>query len=813
MEDEVVVDRNCGGFSCTSYAPPYLRISKFNPVPAHIFKCTSMLFCGSKYLLYSPEPAHPYCDNKSQVLTVGAEFMPTGLLRNNWTDEPMKDEDMPVKELHCHLQKKREIRTKQQKINAKKLGFESWKEKQRKSLRQFCSRMSGFLQYLTLWRRTLETIGGHFGTGIQSYFSFLRFLVLMNVVTFLLIGGFIVIPSILFSELNLGHKFLTSNSSDVCFEYSSYPQGLERFYIFIMDILMGTGFMEFTYMFYGYYKNTSVNLLDFSYNIPLAYLVTTMAYFLLSLVWTVVRSVQGFKQSLVAEDSSMSSYTDKVFSGWDFCIKDKKVIKLKQKSILYELKVDLEEAKMRCQQAQHTMAQRARIYTPRIFLNILVVALIGGAFYCIYRSTSESQKLLEHDKVKGNFILELLVGYLPSIVITAANFILPMFFNITIKWEKYTFSTEVRFTLIRCVFLRLASLGMLLYSLWDNITCSGNKESEKCKCGYNYEDNHCWETRVGREMYKLLIFDFLTVLVMIMLVDFPRKMMVDHCSCKPIQLWGQQEFLVPQFVLDIIYGQTVCWIGTFFCPLLPLLNTVKYFIIFYVKKLTLFNNCQPASRTFRASSANFFFLLVLLLGLAMSWVPILYSIFSITPSKACGPFRNQQYIWETIPTAVDSLAEVAKNFFWFVGSQAFVVPLFFFSCILMFYLMALGSSYGKVVRMLKDQLQMERNRKIFLNQVYHQIDQEENGGRLRTDLPQFSVNRATWPGMDGRPGSRGQRQGQRSEVRRRVHPHLNHTSDQTSLQMPDHLCVNTHRWLFKILVGYRSSAPGVVHEH
>ncbi|KAM5132164.1 voltage-gated chloride channel TMC4 [Mantella aurantiaca] len=663
----------------------------------------------------SSESALCYNDSESQVWTEGATSIREGVLRNNWTDESIQDEDKPVKELYCHMQKKREIRRHHQRNNEKKERWASWKEEQRIRLRKFFHRLSGVLQYLTLWRRTLESIGGHFGTGIQSYFSFLRFLVLMNLVTFLLIGGFIVIPNILFNELDLGHTFLTSNSSDVCFEYSPYPQGLERFYQYIMDILMGTGFMEFTYMFYGYYKNTSVNLDAFSYNIPLAYLLTTLVYFLLSLVWTVVRSVQGFKQSLVAEDSSMTSYTDKVFSGWDFCIKDEKIIKLKQRSILYELKVDLEEDKIRQQRAHHTIAQRAGIYTPRIILNILVAALIGGAFYCIHRSTLESQNLLEHEKVKGNAILELLVGYLPSIVITAANFILPMFFNITIKWEKYTLSTEIRFTLIRCVFLRLASLGMLLYSLWDNITCGGDKENEKCKCGYNYEENHCWETRVGQEMYKLLIFDFLTVLVMIMLVDFPRKMMVDHCSCKLIQLWGQQEFLVPPFVLDIIYGQTICWIGTFFCPLLPLLNTVKYFIIFYMKKITLFTNCRPADKTFRASSANFFFLLVLLLGLAMSWVPVLYSIFSMTPSKACGPFRNQDFIWEAIPTAVNFLPEVAKNFFLFAGSQAFVVPLFILSCIVMFYLMALGNSYKNLVSMLKDQLQMERNRKIFLN--------------------------------------------------------------------------------------------------
>ncbi|KAM4703066.1 voltage-gated chloride channel TMC4 [Rhinophrynus dorsalis] len=634
----------------------------------------------------------------------------------NMADGSLEEKDRPLKELCCSMQRKREIRIKQEKMIMKKTGWESWKQDQQKSMRQFKSNTSEALRYLTLWKSTLQTIEGQFGTGIQSYFSFLRFLVLMNFVTFLLVGGFIVIPNIVFQELNLGQNI--SNVSGNCLDYNPNPQGLQRYYTFIMDILMGTRFMELTYMFYGLYKNTSVSLSAFSYNIPLAYLTTTLFYFLISLVWTVFRSVKGFRQSLINENTELSSYTNKIFSGWDFCIKDPRIIELKQKSIRYELQVDLEEERMKRKHAQRTTSQRAGIYILRIFINLIIICLIGAAFYCIYLSTVNSPVLLALDQVKGNFILELLVGYLTSIVITAANFVLPIIFGILIKWEKYMLSWEVRLTLIRCVFLRLASLGMLLYSLWDKITCSGKSEDSNCKdCGYNVDQYKCWETSIGQEMYKLLIFDFLTVLVVILLVDFPRKMMVDHCSCKPIQFWGQQEFLVPQYVLDIIYGQTVCWIGTFFCPLLPLLNTVKYIIIFYMKRLTLFANCRPADRTFRASSANFFFMLVLLLGLAISWVPVLYTIFLMKPSKACGPFRGQSSIWDTISTSVHVLPKAADEFFTFIGSQAFAVPLFCVSCILMFYLIALASSYDKLVNMLKDQLQMERNRKTFLYQV------------------------------------------------------------------------------------------------
>lgn len=52
-----------------------------------------------------------------------------------------------------------------------------------------------------------------------------------------------------------------------------------------------------------------------------------------------------------------------------------------------------------------------------------------------------------------------------------------------------------------------------------------------------------------------------------------------------MQCWGQQEFAIPDNVLGIVYGQTICWIGAFFSPLLPAIATVKFIIIFYVKEV------------------------------------------------------------------------------------------------------------------------------------------------------------------------------------------------------------------------------------
>lgn len=70
------------------------------------------------------------------------------------------------------------------------------------------------------------------------------------------------------------------------------------------------------------------------------------------------------------------------------------------------------------------------------------------------------------------------------------------------------------------------------------------------------------------------------------IVLFVSRLLVTYCSSwKLVQCWGQQEFAIPDNVLGIVYGQTICWIGAFFSPLLPAIATLKLIIIFYVKEV------------------------------------------------------------------------------------------------------------------------------------------------------------------------------------------------------------------------------------
>ncbi|CAN8191819.1 unnamed protein product [Coccothraustes coccothraustes] len=592
--------------------------------------------------------------------------------------------------------------------------WEKWRRTSRKSLTKALSEVKGLSSYLVLWRQDIHSIEGKFGAGIQSYFSFLRFLVLLNFISFILMFSFVTLPTMIskYGLFNSTIAYISPKNTDICTIYKpSGNKGLVYFYTYLKDVLSGTGFLEVTSLFYGYYSIDAVWIDIMRYNLPLAYLLAILAYLALCFIWIIIRSVEGFKQNLVHEADPFQSYCNKVFAGWDFCITDPSAARLKRHSLRHELQMDLQEEKLKQKIAERGMEEKFRIYTLRIFINIIVIAILSGCFYSIYRVTVFSQEN-SNDIDNANSQINLLVQYLPSMVITLANFIGPLIFAFLIKFEEYTPAFEIKLTLLRCVFVRLASIVVLLFSLWSQISGCGG---DKCKpCGYNYKLYPCWESDVGREMYKLMVFDFIVILAVPLFADFPRKLLVTHCSCKLVQWFGPKEFEISDNVLEIIYGQTICFIGTFFSPLLPAIATIKYFIIFYVKKIVLKHTRKPAAKPIRASSSNFFFLVVQLIGLLLAFVPLAFSIAHIPSSKACGPFMNFNTSWEVIPDTIRRFPTGLQKLLFGISSEAFAVPFFVILCIIMFFVIALAGAHKRVVEQLREQLVLEGRDKMFL---------------------------------------------------------------------------------------------------
>ncbi|XP_059937833.1 transmembrane channel-like protein 8 [Mesoplodon densirostris] len=598
----------------------------------------------------------------------------------------------PLRVLPYAMVDKRFIRQLREPEGVKTSCWQQWRHRQQTAGRRLGEAARRLARGCGLWEGALYEIGGLFGTGIQSYFIFLRFLLLLNLLTLLLTTSFVLLPLTWLRPPDRGPAL---NFTLQCPGGHQPQTGVPKFNNLLWNVLTGRA-LNNTYLFYGAYRAGPES--SSMYSIRLAYFLSPLACLLLCFCEILRRMVKGLPQKMFLGQDYRSPLSAKVFSSWDFCIQGQEAANIKKHEISNEFKVELEEGRHLLMVQHQTRAQRACHLLTYLRVNILIGLLVAGAISAIFWATKYSQDNKEES-------LFLLLQYLPPGVIALVNFLGPLLFVFLVQLENYPPNTEVNLTLIWCVVLKLASLGMFSFSLGQTVLCIGRNKTSCESYGYNACDYQCWENSVGEELYKLSIFNFLLMVAFTFLVSLPRRLLVDRFSGRFWAWLDREEFLLPKNVLDIVEGQTVTWMGLFYCPLLPLLNSIFIFLTFYIKKYTLLRNSRASPRPFRASSSIFFFQLVLILGLLLAAGPLGYVVSSIRSSWDCGLFTNYSAPWQVVPELVAlRLPPASQRILHYLGSHAFSFPLLILLSLVLTVCVSQSQASAMAIRGLRKQL-------------------------------------------------------------------------------------------------------------
>ncbi|XP_071107730.1 transmembrane channel-like protein 7 [Haliotis cracherodii] len=588
---------------------------------------------------------------------------------------------------------------------------ESWRYSMARSRQKFNMKAKEAISTIELWGSSFHSIEGHHGTGVLSYFVFLRWMFGLNILLFLLMFGFITVPTILQPAIDYT---ATSTDTAVSQSYSctqTYKETATTDVVqFMLHVIQGTGYMEKTHLFYGFYSGTQFlrgtgTASTFPYNIPLAYFLASAACLVVSLLLMAKYTAKGLWDFVVDEHDSGYDFCSKVFCSWDYSLNDDHTATAKYKSISYDFKCDLAEDRYKRQQAriQDSCCKRCGLYTLRFLVNVFVIACLAGGGAAIFFATKWSTEFVSANPSAVSYVL-LLVEFLPSLTITVLNVIIPLIFDKVVLLEKYSQAVVVQITLIRTVFLRLASLAMLIVSLYTEIQCD-NRDS----CGTNILPCTvipCWETYVGQQMYKLVIMNFLVTVVKVFLVELPRKFIVTKCGDKSklLQMIGPPEFQIPTNVLDLVYTQAICWIGFFYAPLIPALIIVHMFVVFYVKRLSALKACEPSKRPYRASRSNSFFMVVLFLAFFVCCIPVIYTMAALSPSKGCGPFRIYASMFSVIDETVQGFPAVVESIYNVLTSAAITTSAICLLGLSLYYCSVMKRAHVKMKKLLQHQL-------------------------------------------------------------------------------------------------------------
>ncbi|XP_068213551.1 transmembrane channel-like protein 7 [Palaemon carinicauda] len=666
------------------------------------------------------------------------------------TDVPLHDQVKSKAEVLDHLTKLREqpwpmaLRKERQhelKLQLDLMGDRWYSVTPVKSaVKSGTNRIKDIMHTLDPMYSLMKRIEGKHGASVVAVFNFIRDMIRLNLFIAILVLGGIVVPSALSVSQDTDQMSgwtLGNHTSDLCSDLSLLPnstlQDCNKNYTekinkvvkqhsyqlkaLLQDFLQGTGFLEWTLLFSGYYPPA---VTTGTYNISLAYLLTVFVTYVVSLIF-VVRFVAKFlRGASVSGNSYQTNYSEMVFAGWDYTIKEPGPAKTELALFSSEVKAALDDDNYNARSRARTRSDEIKLYSARILINLLIVALIGGSWAGIYFLVHFIPEPSEVSPSDGITVLESFFWeYAPTLLVAGLNLIFPVIFSVLVRYEQYTGRKELFLTLGRCVLVRLTSLGILIITKIGLIY-----QRKKDDCDVN-DEFVCWETHLGQQVYAILILDLIIQVAMTFIVNVLR-MMLTFLKSPVLQKIGTIEFFVPGHVLDVVYIQAVCWVGLLYSPLLVPCCFVYFCFTFLCKLFTISVTCVPSSRVFRASRSSAMFMTILALAFFMCIIPNALSMLYLQPSMACSPFRGLDYAWQVFIYYICAMTGSAywiRSTLFYLDDTLLCVPLFLLLIIIAVYHFAIINARGAFIEELEKKLKNTNKDKKYLLEQFQKAQE------------------------------------------------------------------------------------------
>ncbi|GMT33592.1 hypothetical protein PFISCL1PPCAC_24889 [Pristionchus fissidentatus] len=319
-----------------------------------------------------------------------------------------------------------------------------------RGMRQFSRLFVNLKIYLIPWEMKIKKIESHFGSVVSSYFTFLRWVLGVNVMITLIMGIFVIVPEWLADAKNdIGRYNRTAPIKVMPPEERARADSI--YSIFGLE-----GYFKYSLLFYGFYSQENFIGETITYRIPLAYFLSNIAIIALSFVLILRKMAANARTSKISSGKTEQYvFNWKTFTGLDYTIGNPEtatnvsmanVIKFREAIAEYNVK---QKAKLTC-----------TLGLLRVLTNSLIFGMLAFSVWAIYTSS-----ILQNEKImhEASFFRQNAV----SLTVSAISLVFPAVFDLIGVAEKHHPKFALKLQLCRVLVLYIVNYITIFISLYQ----------------------------------------------------------------------------------------------------------------------------------------------------------------------------------------------------------------------------------------------------------------------------------------------------------------------------------------------------------
>ncbi|CAD5228883.1 unnamed protein product [Bursaphelenchus okinawaensis] len=307
--------------------------------------------------------------------------------------------------------------------------------------------------YLVPWESKIKRIESHFGSVVSSYFTFLRWVIFMNLIITLLICAFIVLPE------TIADATANSARQDRTMTRKVLPYNERKDADTIQVIWHYDGYIRYSPLFYGYYSDDEYDAASgIRYSLPLAYFATILLVFGYSFFAILRKMASNASMSkLTGSKAEQYVFNWKLFTGWDYTIGNSETATNTVMAVVIKLRESIAESRV-----QNKEKFQCLRFSLRVMANMIILAMLAFSIYWISFAVQSSHTV----ETSSNLIFN--KNQVPTVVSLITHFF-PMIFDLIGRMEAYHPRTALRAHLARVLVLYVLNYITFIVALFEKL--------------------------------------------------------------------------------------------------------------------------------------------------------------------------------------------------------------------------------------------------------------------------------------------------------------------------------------------------------